>query len=148
MFDPLDQDRTRLDPVHSSEEREELRGMYTSSWDADVATDDDVRSVQAAAEAEVLSTCIQIEDRQRGCLVLPGMMAPQFQFDAAGRLLPIVSEINALIEADDDAWAAASWWISIDSHLGGRRPADLVMGNEEQLAELHAAARRYLAPTD
>jgi hypothetical protein len=119
--------------------------MSSNRREREAAAEQKVRSVRAAAEAVVLATCVRIEDRQPGALVLSNMMAPKFQFDAAGRLLPVVAEINTMIEADSDPWAAASWWISADSYLGGRAPADLV-GSDDKHRELRIAARRFLAP--
>ena len=103
--------------------------------------------VQAAAEAAVLAICVPVEDEQPGSIVLSGMMAPEFQFDVTGRVLPIVAEINSLIHAAADPWAAASWWIGHDSYLAGT-PVDAVAGNEQQHAILRMSARRYLAPPD
>ena len=111
------------------------------------ATEQEVLAVQAAAVAAVLATCIPAANVPPGAIVLPGMMTPEFQFDAATRtrLLPIVADINAMLGADSDPWAVASWWITPDSYLGGKAPADLVEDVGQRRA-LRMAARRELAP--
>lgn len=52
---------------------------------------------------------------------------PAFQFDAAtGRVRPIVVEVNHLLDAKEDPWAVASWWLSPTGWLSdGTSPADL-----------------------
>ncbi|MBT2405123.1 MULTISPECIES: hypothetical protein [unclassified Streptomyces] len=37
---------------------------------------------------------------------------PAFQFTADGRPRAVVLEVNALLDADHDPWAAADWWLS------------------------------------
>ena len=51
---------------------------------------------------------------------------PAFQFDPERRdVFPEVRAVNERLEAADDSWGVASWWISRHARLSGR-PADLV----------------------
>ena len=71
--------------------------------------------------------------RERSWLVgLPsgrGYLYPAFQFDQERRdVFAEVRAVNERLEAVDDPWGVASWWISRHARLGAR-PADLV-GND------------------
>jgi hypothetical protein len=50
-----------------------------------------------------------------GVLRLPrpdgGQRLPDFQFEPDGRPFPVVLEVNGVLCADDDPWAAADWWL-------------------------------------
>ncbi|WP_330333993.1 hypothetical protein OHS33_32515 [Streptomyces sp. NBC_00536] len=37
---------------------------------------------------------------------------PAFQFAADGQPVPVVREVNGLLDADRDPWGAATWWLS------------------------------------
>lgn len=52
---------------------------------------------------------------------------PAFQIDAArARVRPIVSELNNRLDARQDPWAVASWWLLPHARLPkGRSPAEL-----------------------
>ncbi|HEX8645751.1 MAG TPA: hypothetical protein VF715_02545 [Thermoleophilaceae bacterium] len=39
-------------------------------------------------------------------------MAPAFQLDEQGRVLGAAAEVNMLLDADDDPWGVASWWLT------------------------------------
>ena len=55
-----------------------------------------------------------------------GYLYPAFQFDPERRdVFPEVRAVNERLEAADDSWGVASWWISRHARLSGR-PADLV----------------------
>lgn len=55
-----------------------------------------------------------------------GYLYPAFQFDHERRdVFPEVRAVNERLEAANDAWGVASWWISRHARLGAR-PADLV----------------------
>jgi hypothetical protein len=54
-----------------------------------------------------------------------GTQLPAFQFDAQGRPVPVVLEINALLDAADDPWGVADWWLGANAWLDGV-PADLL----------------------
>jgi hypothetical protein len=58
---------------------------------------------------------------------------PAFQFDRArARVYPVVVEGNQVLDAANDPWGAASWWLSSSSWLAdGRSPADLVVAGED-----------------
>ncbi|GAA4748835.1 hypothetical protein GCM10023350_37270 [Nocardioides endophyticus] len=52
---------------------------------------------------------------------------PAFQIDLAHqRVAPVVAEVNQLLDAADDPWGVASWWISASPRLGGKAPRDLI----------------------
>ncbi|MGC5015451.1 hypothetical protein ACLQ2R_32225 [Streptosporangium sp. DT93] len=50
---------------------------------------------------------------------------PAFQFAADGRPLPLVRTINRILEAADDPFGAADWWLGDNGWLGGS-PARLM----------------------
>lgn len=48
---------------------------------------------------------------------------PIFQFDKSSpRVLPDVARINKFLNARDDLWGAAEWWVTSNSSLEGRTP--------------------------
>jgi len=68
--------------------------------------------------------------------------APLFQFDAHGRLRAEASEVNVLLDATEDPWGAASWWLAPHASLHAI-PADaLLAGRGEEVVAAAAAARR------
>jgi hypothetical protein len=77
---------------------------------------------------------IRLEDRD-------GPRFPVFQFDASGRPLRLVLEINALLDADADPWGVADWWLGRNSWLS-RAPAELIgqVADELLLASARAVA--------
>lgn len=54
-----------------------------------------------------------------------GARFPLFQFDASGRPLRLVLDINALLDADADPWGVADWWLGRNSWLS-RTPAESI----------------------
>jgi hypothetical protein len=66
---------------------------------------------------------------------------PAFQFDASGLARPIVLLINRLLEAGDDPWGVADWWLGGNAWLGAA-PADLLGGGRDD--DLVAAAQAEL----
>jgi hypothetical protein len=46
-----------------------------------------------------------------------GRQLPVFQFDAGGRPLRLVLDINALLDADADPWGVADWWLRRNAWL-------------------------------
>ncbi|WP_327674583.1 DUF3168 domain-containing protein [Kitasatospora sp. NBC_00458] len=80
---------------------------------------------------------IRLTDRQ-GTVRLPS-----FQFDgASGHPLPLVVEVNRLLDADDDPWGVADWWLGANSWLDAV-PARLLGTPDER--SLLAAARAEIA---
>jgi hypothetical protein len=65
------------------------------------------------------------------------LLLPGFQFDTAGRPLAVALQVNALLDAANDPWGAACWWLLPHARLG-MSPAELI-GRDEPL--LLAAAR-------
>lgn len=71
---------------------------------------------------------------------------PAFQFDVTrGRIHPTAVEVNRLLDAAEDPWGVASWWISPNARLRGIRPAD-ALANESEGDEVFRAARALVAP--
>ena len=55
-----------------------------------------------------------------------GYLYPEFQFDTAHRdVATEVREVNARLDAANDPWGVASWWVSRNDRIGAR-PRDLV----------------------
>ncbi|MFE6745353.1 hypothetical protein ACFVGM_05815 [Kitasatospora purpeofusca] len=80
---------------------------------------------------------IRLTDRQ-GTVRLPS-----FQFDgASGRPLPVVVAVNRLLDADDDPWGVADWWLGANAWLDAV-PARLLGTPSEH--GLLAAARAEIA---
>ncbi|MFF7588698.1 hypothetical protein ACFZCK_14545 [Kitasatospora purpeofusca] len=80
---------------------------------------------------------IRLTDRQ-GAVRLPS-----FQFDgASGRPLPVVVAVNRLLDADDDPWGVADWWLGANAWLDAV-PARLLGTPGEH--GLLAAARAEIA---
>ncbi|MDN3353850.1 hypothetical protein [Actinomadura sp. DC4] len=70
-----------------------------------------------------------------------GVQLPAFQFDTAGRVRPVVREVNALLDAERDPWGVADWWLGLNAVLGAA-PADLLdAGGDDRV---RAAARVVL----
>ncbi|MFB8240152.1 hypothetical protein ACFC58_26765 [Kitasatospora purpeofusca] len=68
---------------------------------------------------------------------------PSFQFDgASGRPLPVVVAVNRLLDADDDPWGVADWWLGANAWLDAV-PARLLGTPGEH--GLLAAARAEIA---
>jgi hypothetical protein len=68
-----------------------------------------------------------------------GRCCPAFQFDDGGRLRPVVERINQTLKAPLDPWGVADWWLGGNTHLGGRRPADLLGQNDDLLVGIAEA---------
>ncbi|WP_380283669.1 hypothetical protein [Kitasatospora purpeofusca] len=80
---------------------------------------------------------IRLTDRQ-GTVRLPS-----FQFDgASGRPLPVVVAVNRLLDAADDPWGVADWWLGANAWLDAV-PARLLGTAGERT--LLAAARAEIA---
>ncbi|MFF8774536.1 hypothetical protein [Kitasatospora sp. NPDC015120] len=80
---------------------------------------------------------IRLTDRQ-GAVRLPA-----FQFDdVSGHPLPVVVAVNRLLDADDDPWGVADWWLGTNAWLDAV-PARLLGTTGEHA--LLAAARAEIA---
>ncbi|GAA2207290.1 hypothetical protein GCM10009850_027480 [Nonomuraea monospora] len=66
---------------------------------------------------------------------------PAFQFDADGRARPLVLLVNSLLNAEEDPWGVADWWLGGNAWLGAA-PADLI--GTERDDDLVAAAQAEL----
>ncbi|MET9700257.1 hypothetical protein ABZY31_25540 [Streptomyces sp. NPDC006529] len=64
---------------------------------------------------------------------------PAFQFGADGRPVPVVHEVNRLLDADHDPWGAATWWFSPHARLGAL-PVRLLGTPAERRLPAEAAA--------
>ena len=73
-----------------------------------------------------------------------GYVYPAFQFDPERRdVFAEVRAVNERLEAADDPWGVASWWIARHARLGAR-PADLV--GTRRADDLVAAADAAIEP--
>ncbi|MFF2955139.1 hypothetical protein ACFVVU_27780 [Kitasatospora sp. NPDC057965] len=80
---------------------------------------------------------IRLTDRQ-GTVRLPS-----FQFDDdSGRPLPVVVAVNRLLDADDDPWGVADWWLGANAWLDAVPARLLGTAGEHTLL---AAARAEIA---
>lgn len=66
---------------------------------------------------------------------------PAFQFDQAGHPIPVVMTINRLLDADDDPFGVADWWLGRNAWLGDV-PADLI-GSVEDALLIRAARAEF-----
>ena len=80
---------------------------------------------EAASKLRLSSQLIGIKQANR-------YLFPAFQIDFAHqRVAPVVAEVNRLLDAADDPWGVASWWISASSRLGGKAPRDIIGSADE-----------------
>ena len=96
------------------------------------------RSVNRRGRASALRK----DSRIVGLEVSGRTLYPAFQFDRArARVYPVVVEGNQLLDAANDPWGAASWWLSTSTWLAdGQSPADLaVAGQDSTVRELISA---------
>ncbi|GIH25558.1 hypothetical protein Aph01nite_38680 [Acrocarpospora phusangensis] len=63
---------------------------------------------------------------------------PAFQFQESRQARPLVLRINRLLEADEDPWGVAGWWLGPNAWLGAV-PADLL--DQPRELDLMPAAR-------
>jgi hypothetical protein len=71
---------------------------------------------------------------------------PRFQFDLGKQaLFEEVAEVNTLLDAANDPWGVASWWLSSNGRLG-MRPIDAVNTASSADGSLVAAARSLTEP--
>nr|AGS49288.1 hypothetical protein [uncultured bacterium esnapd2] len=54
-----------------------------------------------------------------------GEQWPAFQFSPDGSPWAVVREINQILDAEDDPWGVADWWLG-ENHLAGAIPARLI----------------------
>lgn len=65
---------------------------------------------------------------------------PSFQIDVEhGRVYEAVEQVNLLLDAVEDPWGVASWWLAPNGRLGGAVPADL-LGDAKREADVVALA--------
>ncbi|MFC0111124.1 hypothetical protein [Kibdelosporangium aridum] len=50
---------------------------------------------------------------------------PAFQFSPSGSVWPVVREVNEILDAEDDPWGVADWWLG-ENHMAGSVPARLI----------------------
>jgi hypothetical protein len=61
-----------------------------------------------------------------------GVRFPAFQFGADGQPRPVVAIINRLLNAEDDPWGVADWWLGVSAWVGAA-PADVLGQVDDQL---------------
>jgi hypothetical protein len=64
---------------------------------------------------------------------------PAFQFGSDGRPIRVVVKINRLLQADEDPWGVADWWLGANAWLNAV-PADLLGQIDDELLTLAARA--------
>jgi hypothetical protein len=64
---------------------------------------------------------------------------PAFQFGPDGRPIPVVLTINRMLEAAEDPWGVADWWLGKNAWLDGS-PADLLGHIDDALLVMAARA--------
>jgi hypothetical protein len=64
--------------------------------------------------------------------------APSFQFDGEGLVLENVARVNEMLDATDDPWGVASWWLTPHAALHAIPADEVRVGNAENVV---AAAR-------
>ena len=74
-------------------------------------------------------------------IVLPGGGTPEFQFDEAMRVRPLVAQVNRLLDAEHDPWGVLDFYACETS--AGRPLIELVGTSDETL--VLDAARRLLS---
>lgn len=80
---------------------------------------------EAASKLRLAGKLLGVQDTTNAYLF------PAWQIDQAGRrVFPVAAEINLLLDALDDPWGVASWWISPTDRLNGDAPKDL-LGTED-----------------
>ncbi|HEU5030427.1 MAG TPA: hypothetical protein VFV01_36330, partial [Spirillospora sp.] len=147
----------RSHPVRRALSSVRLAGARSTAWDATpralaaIALAADLALADREAEAALLAVPMvswrEARDRDPGPGGAPLIRlgpdgAPAFQFDAAGRPVPVVLEINRLLGADTDPWGAADWWLGANAWLAGV-PAALLGDVDDRVLVL--AARAELA---
>jgi len=99
----------------------------------------DPERVEAAAEERLFTapmTDVRARPRTRDMLVLDRgseRVAPSFQFDTEGSLLPSVAHVNAVLDAADDPWGAASWWLTPHAALHAIPADEVRVGNADDV---------------
>jgi len=70
-----------------------------------------------------------------------GVRYPGYQFDAHGRLHPVITDVLAAFEGRMSQWQVALWFLGAYGGLGDMRPVDLLDGSPEDLAAVIEEAR-------
>ncbi|WNV85317.1 hypothetical protein [Umezawaea sp. Da 62-37] len=73
-------------------------------------------------------------DREDGTVAVPS-----FQFDAEGAPVELVLRVNRVLEAWEDPWGVADWWLSRNTWLN-RPPVELLPESEDTLVMAAALA--------
>jgi hypothetical protein len=109
--------------------------------------DEIMREAQESILAAPAVTEVQVRERgvdpdSPGLIRLSGpdgdVRLPAFQFAADGRPYPVVAQINVLLDAGDDPWGVADWWLGLNGWLDAI-PAESIGRVDDEL--LIASAR-------
>jgi hypothetical protein len=114
-------------PAGPDPQPEAAEGVWTGVRDRLLAA-----PMVTAAEVGAAGPLIRLDDGGRTVL-------PAFQFGPDGRPYGVVLAVNEVLDAADDPWGAADWWLLPNSWLRAI-PADLV-GRVEDLTLLDTAER-------
>lgn len=99
-----------------------------------------ILAAPSVTEAEVRD--LDVDPHSPGLIRLSGMAGdvrlPAFQFAPDGRPYPVVTQINVLLDAGDDPWGVADWWLGLNGWIDAI-PAESIGRVDDEL--LIAAAR-------
>ncbi|MFD7657194.1 hypothetical protein ACFV4N_24730 [Actinosynnema sp. NPDC059797] len=74
-----------------------------------------------------------------------GSQWPAFQFGPDHEVREVVRRVNRLLEADEDPWGVADWWLGENALLDDRVPAQLI-GRVDDEVLIEAAASERAEP--
>lgn len=126
---------TLLPVVHALEQAEQ------TPRNVEVAATDWLLSAPARTPAEVSNVgidptghdLIRLQDADGN------VRLPAFQFDSSGHQIPVVMRVNGILDAENDPWGVADWWLWPNVGLDAV-PSDLIgeVGDEVLVAAAEA----------
>lgn len=117
-------------PVRRALAREENKsgtGVLELDWDVAlrdllerIGPEDWILAAPAVSESEVRRAGADPRDPGLIRLSPPGgaIRLPAFQFDPDGRPHRVVTEVNRMLDAEDDPWGVADWWLGVNAWIG------------------------------
>lgn len=139
LYDELPAD----DPIRAAWTRSTTRGVGLKDWPGITARlMDRAQPVRLEAQEWLLAAPAMPPGKVPGPdrphlirLVRPdgSVHVPAFQFDAAGLAHRIVIEVNQVLDADDDPWGAADWWLGPNAWLDAAPAARIGQVSDDAL---------------
>ena len=112
--------------------------------EADSPPDEPDEAERRAEERIFEAPMRDLRDEQHpGVLALPQgtrRLAPVFQFDSDGHVRSDVAAVNEILQADDDPWGTASWWLCPHASLNAIPADEIVLGEPERVLAAAVAA--------